>query len=365
MDFATGWDGLTTDDSMYSLNSSQYSSVNDLSCIPVTPPATSRASPSPTVSSSHSRKRDSVLEESNAVKRVKTFSFPLSEPATVLCEAWLESYPSIFPKAKHIRALTDLTDESGKNIEQWLSQRMRQSPAQACRDVHPNRNLPLMRTPPSYEPSHTPSVSLPPYSPVPAGLSSPRIETRPAPDLPTLRTAALKEASHALSSSSTSTGRHCVPATSPDLLTRDASKPFQCTHKCGACFAQRDDWRKHEGRRAPQEGWLCLVPSCKPSTARDFCKKEAAECEKGDDISRAKDVLCGRASYRRQHFRQHFKRLHPRLAPQMSEYEELGYFKAEREFEERCGFCSTRVRGWREWVAHVGKHFQEGAEHSL
>jgi hypothetical protein len=46
----------------------------------------------------------------------------------------------------------------------------------------------------------------------------------------------------------------------------------------------------------------------------------------------------------------------------MGDYEELGYFKVVREFEERCGFCLKRVRDWREWVAHVGKHFQEGAE---
>jgi hypothetical protein len=72
--------------------------------------------------------------------------------------------------------------------------------------------------------------------------------------------------------------------------------------------------------------------------------------------------ICARLSHRRQHFRQHFRRLHPQLLAQMAEYEARAHFAVQSGFDERCGFCNERMKGWRERVLHVGKHFQEGRD---
>lgn len=72
--------------------------------------------------------------------------------------------------------------------------------------------------------------------------------------------------------------------------------------------------------------------------------------------------ICARLSHRRQHFRQHFRRLHPQLLAQMVEYEARAHFAVQSGFDERCGFCDERMKGWRERVLHVGKHFQEGRD---
>lgn len=72
--------------------------------------------------------------------------------------------------------------------------------------------------------------------------------------------------------------------------------------------------------------------------------------------------ICARLSHRRQHFRQHFRRLHPQLLAQMAEYETRAHFAVQSGFDEHCGFCDERMKGWRERVLHVGKHFQEGRD---
>jgi len=72
--------------------------------------------------------------------------------------------------------------------------------------------------------------------------------------------------------------------------------------------------------------------------------------------------LCARLSHRRQHFRQHFRRLHPQLLAQMAEYEARAHFAVQSGFDKRCGFCDERMKGWRERVLHVGKHFQDGRD---
>lgn len=166
--------------------------------------------------------------------------------------------------------------------------------------------------------------------------------------------------------------RKCKPVENAALLIWDPEKPFQCTRKCGQNFQKKDDWRKHEEIKFPQEGWVCTLKTVVTANGVRRC----AYCEQ---INPAHDHAsthhrkhwaacqaqahncCEKSFYRKQHFKQHFKSVHPHL--QASDYEPSSYFPIESDFSRHCGFCTARFGTWKDRLNHIAEHFETGRKH--
>ncbi|OCK94425.1 uncharacterized protein K441DRAFT_119266 [Cenococcum geophilum 1.58] len=204
MAFEPGWDSFSTADSLNNLYSSFTTedslSIQDLPVafspfdgdassltIPATPEYITPAYTTPPITTPSTAVSDPVLittsptstvsftsrfEDSNSrhetvlthtsrsphLKTPKSNSPPtLHSPASALCETWLEGYPHIFPKPKHIRALTDLTSEPALTIERLLNQRMR--------PPLPPRPPRRLRPPPAHSTTPPPPTATPPPQP--------------------------------------------------------------------------------------------------------------------------------------------------------------------------------------------------------
>jgi hypothetical protein len=102
------------------------------------------------------------------------------------------------------------------------------------------------------------------------------------------------------------------------------SRLFECTSRCGQSFHRKGDWARHE--RLNFEEWKC--PSCPEVRSRWT------------------------------HLHTHLKKFHNsegirlRIQPHY-------FLKAQ---QRACGFCACDFDDWRQWLSHVGAHF-EGTLH--
>ena len=112
----------------------------------------------------------------------------------------------------------------------------------------------------------------------------------------------------------------CRRTRDENLLERDENRRYQCTRKCGKRFKRKDDWKRHELKACPQDGWLCMVGLCYEQDGKFSCRFCAAPCNSADHFrlnhpgfmqtrtSRGQPSLaCGKLiiSNRKDHFRQH------------------------------------------------------------
>jgi hypothetical protein len=102
----------------------------------------------------------------------------------------------------------------------------------------------------------------------------------------------------------------------------DATKSFECTHRCGQSFPRqrKGDWARHE--RVNFEEWICPI-----------CHGVLSRREKLRDHLRDFHGSCDTVREAHRHF-------------------------TLRSIQRPCGFCQRRLQSWAEWLAHVSAHFE-------
>lgn len=168
----------------------------------------------------------------------------------------------------------------------------------------------------------------------------------------------------------------CLPASDPNALVRDETKIYQCTSECGKSFGTKDDWRKHEERNFPQEGWICdlgVTAAVNGILTCVYCHTQDPDIGHAFQShgKRAERNCCknkpwrarGRVFLRKGHFVTHFENMHPSVPS--AKYVARNRFTVDSSFPRRCGFCHEyRFRNWRDRIDHISRHFEGGEEMS-
>jgi hypothetical protein len=125
----------------------------------------------------------------------------------------------------------------------------------------------------------------------------------------------------------------CTPTDDISLLSRDSSKIYQCTRKCGKRYGRKCDWKRNEEEGYPCKSWVCSL-----------CTSAGVENVK--------------PCFRKYHFAQHFRNIHPGVS--CDTYEEASVVSSETEFPRKCGFCKHRFESRQERIDHIAEHFKQG-----
>lgn len=155
-------------------------------------------------------------------------------------------------------------------------------------------------------------------------------ESMTTPDLPVERETTVAQSANALRGGKKS---RCTPTDDLSLLSRDSSKIYQCTRKCGKRYGRKCDWKRNEEEGYPCKSWVCSL-----------CTSGGVENVK--------------PCFRKYHFAQHFRNIHPGV--NCDTYEEASVVCSETEFPRRCGFCTHRFASRQERIDHIAEHFKQG-----
>jgi hypothetical protein len=256
-------------------------------------------------------------------------------------ETWLCSYPSAYPGDEEFRNLASLTRLSLDTVREWFAQKLRFKGS----GIHHNNASPavsnsgILIDPPLH--CNTSTVNITQQSSLLQRAASwVRQERDPK----------------------------CKASPDQSLLLRDDNKPYQCTRKCGKKFRDRDDWRKHEERNWPQEGWVCDLSATATVAGIQICTHCGVPNPTMDHFQTHKKSICnnkafaarGRLHHRKQHFLQHFDNVHPHVPGE--DFVRNSHFWVDGNFPRRCGFCQHRFIHWKNRVEHIGAHFHDHAK---
>jgi serine/threonine protein kinase/uncharacterized membrane protein YgcG len=234
----------------------------------------------------------------------------LADDAADMCATWFSKY-NVFPSEQHIAALSLLTRESPSAIQQWFGQILKQGMAGSHDSAYKSQSTLGQE----------------------AQSNGNTTDSQTSQDAP-------GACSHETAQTSTQpqTARRgkkgCTPTDNLDLLSRDDTKIYQCTRKCGKRYGRKCDWKRSEEEGYPSKSWLCSL-----------CRDQG--------IGRVKPC------YRRYHFKQHFTNIHPEL--DFADYEVDSIVHSETEFPRRCGFCPKTFSSRQERIDHIAEHFQKGS----
>ena len=123
------------------------------------------------------------------------------------------------------------------------------------------------------------------------------------------------------------TGSEAPMSTSKDLY-----KTFACTHRCGARFAKKGPWEKHEQTHYPQKLWAC-------------CKQECRDRK--------------RIWFRKDRFKSHLLEYHKYRVVTNEDFK-VSYKPITSRFPKTCNFrnCVRRFSDWKDRIDHIAKHFK-------
>jgi hypothetical protein len=165
----------------------------------------------------------------------------------------------------------------------------------------------------------------------------------------------------------------CKPMLDPAILRRDDARIYQCTLLCGKNFPKKGEWRRHEERNYPQEGWICSLDVTVVVMGYLTCVYCGAQDPGTDHIHRnhATSKPCrpkplnahGRIFTRKDRFRNHLEKEHPGISS--LEYMNRNHLLINSKFPRRCGFCSEYdFKDWPDRIQHLGDHFEHGKDMS-
>lgn len=234
----------------------------------------------------------------------------LADDAADMCATWFSKY-NVFPSEQHIAALSLLTRESPSAIQQWFGQILKQGMAGSHDSGYKSQSTfgQVAQSNGNTTDSQTSQ----------GAQSSCNHETAQTSKQP----------------QTTRKGKKgCTPTDNLDLLSRDNTKIYQCTRKCGKRYGRKCDWKRSEEEGYPSKSWQCSL-----------CREQG--------IGRVKPC------YRRYHFKQHFTNIHPGL--NCADYEVDSVVHSETEFPRRCGFCTHTFSSRQERIDHIAEHFQKGS----
>jgi serine/threonine protein kinase len=251
--------------------------------------------------------------------------FGLSDEAADMCAMWFNKY-AILPSDRHIDSLSQLTGESAEAIRHWFGRLMKQGMTTTGDSAYRSQTA-LLPSEPFWNEHSTGLMQVPqlPLEEVSTQESIVSPETSSAQD-----TATVNQVANTLRGGKKS---RCTPTDDLSLLSRDSSKIYQCTRKCGKRYGRKCDWKRNEEEGYPCKSWVCSL-----------CTTAGVENVK--------------PCFRKYHFAQHFRNIHPGIS--CDTYEEASVVCSETEFPRRCGFCKHRFASRQERIDHIADHFKQG-----
>ena len=264
------------------------------------------------------------------------------------CQFWLKRFPGRWPEEPEFAAFQRLTGVSSGKIKGWFVQKLLQTHTTTATNC-------------GKSPSQTPEE-----------LSSNLVTRIDSPS---------KLGN--LSNNETGTGltkfipdvRHCVATRNRNCFARDASRPFQCTHKCGQKFPRKGEWVKHEQKNHPQRIWLCMIGAellvdgtrtCSYCDMKNPTGSHLATQHWGDIGSPGvADPGCRKQFTRKDHYLIHLKSVHGER--DMERYEPISRVDLPDRLDgwyRWCGFCGSEdcFARWKNRIDHIGRHFKHGKD---
>jgi hypothetical protein len=262
----------------------------------------------------------------------------LSDEAADMCAMWFNKY-AILPSDRHIDSLSQLTGESADAIRHWFGRLMKQGmngqadsaykSQTGVTGLHPDQfwhdNLPTTLPHDDMLNTYRDLVQMPQLPVEESTQDSFTSEVSCEHE-----TTTAKQTTNALRGGKKS---RCTPTDDVSLLSRDSSKIFQCTRKCGKRYGRKCDWKRNEEEGYPCKSWVCSL-----------CTNAGVENVK--------------PCFRKYHFAQHFRNIHPGVS--CDTYEEASVVSSETEFPRKCGFCKHRFTSRQERIDHIAEHFKQG-----
>jgi serine/threonine protein kinase len=251
--------------------------------------------------------------------------FGLSDEAADMCAMWFNKY-AILPSDRHIDSLSQLTGESAEAIRHWFGRLMKQGMTTTGDSAYRSQTALL----PSEQFWNEHSTGLMQVPQLPLDEVSTQ-ESIVSPEINSSQdSVTVNQAANTLRGGKKS---RCTPTDNLSLLSRDPSKIYQCTRKCGKRYGRKCDWKRNEEEGYPCKSWVCSL-----------CTTAGVENVK--------------PCFRKYHFAQHFRNIHPGIS--CDTYEEASVVCSETEFPRRCGFCKHRFASRQERIDHIADHFKQG-----
>ncbi|MCJ1388650.1 hypothetical protein MMC18_001499 [Xylographa bjoerkii] len=131
---------------------------------------------------------------------------------------------------------------------------------------------------------------------------------------------------------------HLAKGKAPVSTAKDVLKPFACSHRCGARFAKKGAWEKHEQTHYPQRLWVCNKEMCR-DTKRVWLRKD-----------RFKDHLINCHEYKKV----------------TNEDYKASYMPISSRYPKTCHFpgCPARFDEWKDRIDHIAGHYKESYDMS-
>lgn len=225
---------------------------------------------------------------------------------------------------RHIDSLSQLTGEPADSIRHWFGRLMKQG--MNTSDSAYKSQTGLQFSDQFWSDSSTGLAQIPQLP-----LEESTQESMTTPNLCAEReTTTVTPSANALRGGKKS---RCTPTDDLTLLSRDSSKIYQCTRKCGKRYGRKCDWKRNEEEGYPCKSWVCSL-----------CTSGGVENVK--------------PCFRKYHFAQHFRNIHPGV--NCDAYEDASVVCSETEFPRRCGFCTHRFATRQERIDHIAEHFKQG-----
>jgi hypothetical protein len=245
----------------------------------------------------------------------------LSDEAADMCAMWFNKY-AILPSDRHIDSLSQLTGESADAIRHWFGRLMKQGMNTAGQTDSAYKSQTGLHQPDQFWNND--------YS---TDLIQHEAITTNSTDLIQHETTTATSNKQSVNTLRGGKKSRCTPTDDLSLLSRDSSKIYQCTRKCGKRYGRKCDWKRNEEEGYPCKSWVCSL-----------CTSTGVENVK--------------PCFRKYHFAQHFRNIHPGVS--CDAYEEASVVCSETEFPRKCGFCKARFASRQERIDHIAEHFKQG-----
>ncbi|MCJ1439205.1 hypothetical protein MMC27_008596 [Xylographa pallens] len=125
----------------------------------------------------------------------------------------------------------------------------------------------------------------------------------------------------------------------PMSTSKDPYKTFACSHRCGARFAKKGPWEKHEQTHYRQKLWAC-------------CEQECRDRQK--------------PWFRKDRFKNHLIKYHKYKVVRNEDFK-ASYKPITSRFPKICNFrnCVTRFNDWKDRIDHIAEHFKGDYDMSM
>ncbi|KAL5119704.1 protein kinase D signaling [Pleosporales sp. CAS-2024a] len=247
----------------------------------------------------------------------------ISDEAADICATWFNKY-SILPSDCHIDSLSQLTGESADAIRHWFGRLVKQGMNTSQVDSAYRSQTAL----PQSDQFRTEAGSV--HIPQLLSEESTQASLTTFEASPIQEVTAVAQAAKSLRKGKKS---RCTPTEDISQMSRDPSKIYQCTRKCGKRYGRKCDWKRNEEEGYPCKSWVCSL-----------CTSSGVDNVK--------------PCFRKYHFAQHFRNIHPGV--NCDDHEETSIVCSETEFPRRCGFCKHRFESRQERIDHIAEHFKQG-----